>query len=54
MADTCEAGVSNLEVASKVLGTWIMDEQVANVEPAGALTGTDAVDLRQHVARTAD
>jgi len=47
--DTCEARVSDLEVASKVLGTWIMYEQVADIESAGALTRTYAVDLRQHV-----
>lgn len=47
--DTCEARVSDLEVASKVLRTWIMNEQIADIKLAGALTGTDAVDLRQHV-----
>ena len=52
--DTCEARVSDLEVASKVFGTWIMYEQIANIEMAGALAGTDAVDLRQHIPRTAD
>ena len=52
--DTCEARISDLEVASKVLGTWIMNEEVADVKLAGALTGTDAVDLRQHVPCTAD
>lgn len=48
-ARTCEARVSDLEVASEVLGAWIMNEQIANIETAGALTGTDAIDLRQHV-----
>jgi len=52
--DTCEARVSDGEVASQVLGAWIMDEQIAHIQSAGALSGTDAVDLRQHVARTAD
>jgi len=52
--DTCEARVSDLEVASKVFGTWIMYEQIADIETAGALAGTDAVDLRQHIPRTAD
>ena len=31
-----------------------MNEQVADVKSTGALTGTDAVDLRQDVARAAD
>jgi len=27
-----------------------MDEKIAHIEAAGALAGTDAVDLRPHVA----